>query len=163
MQDWYKAASAMIESLRDKFINAGLLQTPPDKPALLVISRIVDKTRLTTPVERIDTDLLVKKIRVDLLQAGKGRIVTSTTIGIGGAEDPIAQEEQRRMALYGLDPSRPDYTLSGKIIEQQTRVGNSREVSYVFQLSLTKNPEGFAVWEDEETVTKESRRARVRP
>jgi PBP1b-binding outer membrane lipoprotein LpoB len=154
MQDWYDASATMIDSLRDNFINAGKLQTPPGQPALLAISRIVNSTGT-----HIDPDMLVKKIRVDLLRVSEGKIVTSTVIGPAGAEDPIAEEERRRTRLQGIEPSRPNYTLSGKIIEQTARAGNIREASYVFQLSLTKNPEGFAVWEDERTITKQGKRS----
>lgn len=150
-KEWNDAAVTMIESLKNDFINAGKLQSPPDKPALLAISRIVNNTG-----ERIDLDLLVKKIQIALNRTD--RIVTSTTIGIGEAVDPIAQEEQRRARLLGLDPSRPNYTLSGKVIEQVSRSGNIKDVSYTFQLSLTKTPEGFAVWEEEQTITKQIKR-----
>lgn len=105
------AADTVINSLRDNFINPGKLQPPADKPALLAISRIVNRTG-----SHIETDLLVKKIRVALNQTGK--VVISTTIGISGAEDEIANEERRRNGLLGIEPSRPNYTLSGKIIEQ---------------------------------------------
>lgn len=158
MQDWLIAADTMVNSLRDNFINAGKLQTPPNKPALLAISRIVNDTG-----RHIDSDLLVKKIRIALHQASGGKIVTSTTVGIGGPEDPIAEEEQRRARLEGLDPSRPNYTLSGKIIPQRARAGRTQEFSFVFQLSLTKNPEGFAVWEDERAITKQAKKGAITP
>ena len=153
-KDWDGAAVTMIDSLNEKFINAGKLQSPPDKPALLAISLIRNNTGL-----RIDTDLLVKKIQIALNQTDK--VVTSTTIGIGDAADPIAVEEKRRLRLLGIEPSRPNYTLSGKIIEQVGRAGNVREATYTFQLSLTKTPEGFAVWEDEHPMTKQTKRSRL--
>ena len=113
-KDWNDAAATMMNSLRDNFINSDKLQSPPNKLALLAISRIVNNTDV-----RVDTDMLVKKIRVDLLKTGK--VVTSTTIG---GEDPIAEEEQRRARLLGIEPNRPNYTLSGKIIEQVLRAGH---------------------------------------
>ena len=152
-KDWNDAAATMINSLRDNFINSDKLQSPPNKLALLAISRIVNNTDV-----RVDTDMLVKKIRVDLLNTGK--VVTSTTIG---GEDPIAEEEQRRARLLGIEPNRPNYTLSGKIIEQVSRAGNTKDKSYVFQLSLTKNPDGFAVWEDEHVMNKRIERGGWRP
>ena len=153
MQDWNMAAESMINSLRDEFINTRLAGST-EQPSLMAISRIVNNTGV-----HVDTDMLVKRIRMALLQSGK--IVTSTTIGLGGPEDPIADEERRRMRLAGIEPTRPEYTLSGKIIEQTARAGNIREASYIFQLSLTKNPEGFAVWEGERAITKQSKRASV--
>lgn len=154
MQDWNTAADEMIQSLRSEFINSGRLQTPPDRPALLAISKIVNDTGI-----HINQDMLVKRIRVALLESGK--VVTSTTIGLNGAEDPIAEEERRRMRAEGVEPSRPDYTLSGKIIEQLTRAGSTTEAAYVFQLTLTKNPEGFGVWEAERSIAKQGKRGAV--
>ncbi len=133
-------------------MNTAQLQASPGKPSLLAISRIVNSTGI-----HLDTDNLVKKIREALLATGK--VATLTTVGIGGAEDPIAEEERRRARLAGIEPSRPDYTLSGKIIERRGRAGNITEYVYVFQLSLTKNPDGFAVWEKEQqTDAKQVRR-----
>jgi len=154
MQDWNDAADTMINSLRENFINAGKLQAPEGKPALLAISRIVNNTGT-----QIDTDLLVKKIQIALSRTDK--VVTSTTIGVGGVADVIAEEEKRRARLLGVEQSRPNYTLSGKIIEQTARAGNVREASYVFQLSLTKIPEGVAAWEEERTITKQGTRGSV--
>lgn len=151
-KDLNDMAVTMIESLKVKFINAGKLQTPADKPALLAISRIV----ATTDIRDFDADSLVKKIQIEL--NGTGKVVTSTIIGIGGAADPIAEEEARRARLLGKDPSRPDYTLSGKIFLQVSRLGNTKDKNYTFQLFLTKTPEGFAVWEEERTITKQIKR-----
>lgn len=150
-KDWNDAAATMIESLKENFINAGKLQTPADKPAMLVISRIVNNTSSS-----VETDLLIKKIRIELIRTGK--VVTSTIIGIGDAEDPIAQEEARRRRLLGKEPSRPDYTLSGKITEQVSRLGGTKDISYTFQLSMSGIAEGTTVWEEERTITKQVKR-----
>ena len=136
IQDWSNAAEAMINSLLD----SGKIQTRGDQPAILAISRIMNNT-----TEQIDTDMLTKKIRVALNKSGK--IVTTTTIGFGGAEDPLAKDLQKVT-------KHPDYTLSGKIIEDRARVGNLRQASYTFQLSLT-SMDGLAVWEEEKTITKQ--------
>jgi PBP1b-binding outer membrane lipoprotein LpoB len=114
------------------------------EPALMAISRIQNNTG-----QQLDTDLLVKKIRVALNRTGK--IVTSTTIGIGAPEDPLAANGQTR---------RPDYTLSGKIIELRDSAGDIHQASYVFQLSLS-SASGIAVWEDEKTIIKQGSRPSV--
>ncbi|RME91831.1 MAG: penicillin-binding protein activator LpoB [Verrucomicrobia bacterium] len=148
IQDFAQAADAMTASLIDNLINPGRLKSSvPGEPALLAISRIVNNTS-----EQIDTDLLVKKIRVALLRTGK--VQTSTTIAFGGAEDPLVKE------LGGPPRRMPDYTLSGKIIEVRARAGKVRQTSYVFQLSLS-NMDGIAVWEDERTIVKQGTRPSV--
>ena len=119
------------------------------------ISRIQNNTG-----QQIDTDLLVKKIRVALNRTG--RVQTSTTMGLGGAEDPLAADQQKAKEFFeDKKHSRtPDYTLSGKIIEVRDRAGSVRQASYVFQLSLS-SPSGVAVWEEEKTITKKGARPTV--
>ena len=148
------AAEKMINSLIDDLINAGKLQSAdgPGKPAILAISRIVNNT-----AQQIDTDLLIKQIRVALNKTGK--VVTSTTMGFGGPEDPLAKDAQQEKEIAGNQRAsrRPDYTLSGKIIDDRAREGNVRESTYSFQLSLS-TPDGLAVWEDLKNITKQGKR-----
>jgi uncharacterized protein (TIGR02722 family) len=156
LQDFSQAADAMTASLINNLINPGNLKSGvAGEPALLAISRVVNSTG-----QQFDTDMLVKKIRVALLRTGK--VYTSSTIAYGGAEDPLAADLQKADELLG-DKARnrlPDYTLSGKILEDRTRAGNTRQTSYIFQLSLTSRG-GIAVWEDERTIVKQGSRPSV--
>ncbi len=156
VQDWNMASESMINSLISKHINSGSLKgSGPDGRAILAISRIVNNTSV-----QIDTDILVKKIRVALL--GTGKVVADITAGLGGPEDPLAAEAKREQQSLGTQKvaGRPDYTLSGKIIENRTRQGNQRESTYVFQMALATR-DGLAVWEEEKTITKQGKRAPV--
>src|SRR3989337_146384 len=129
IQDFSYAAEDMVKSL----LASGALDKAPQQPAVLAISRIINNT-----TQQIDTNMLTKKIRVALNQSGK--VLTTTTIGIGGiAEDPLAQGIQQEKEFYAdkKEPQRmPDYSLSGKIIEKRDREDNVRQVTYIFQLSL---------------------------
>lgn len=151
IQDWTIAADAMTQSLIDDVINGGKLKSPAGEPAILAISRIKNET-----TQQIDTDLLIKKIRISLNKTG--RVVTTTTFGVGGAEDPLAKGLQQDKEFAGTaQPTRAaDYTLSGKIIEDRTRQGKLRQSTYVFQLSLTSG--NLAIWEDEKTIVKQGTR-----
>jgi PBP1b-binding outer membrane lipoprotein LpoB len=156
VQDWNMASEAMVNSLIAKHINPGSLKgSGPDGRAVLAISRIVNSTSL-----QIDTDLLVKKIRISLL--GTGKVVADITAGLGGPEDPLAAEAKREAQFLGTQKvaARPDYTLSGKIIENRTRQGNKSESTYVFQMALATR-DGLAVWEEEKTITKQGKRSAV--
>jgi hypothetical protein len=116
----------------------------------MAISRIQNKTQL-----QIDTDYLIKKIRVDLFNTGK--IVTNTTVGIGGkTDDPLAKSigEQQKFFSGDNTPDKPPYySLSGKILEDKVKSGRVTQVTYTFQLSLTTTKDGLAVWEDEKQFT----------
>ena len=88
--------------------------------------------------------------------------VADITAGLGGPEDPLAAEAKREAQFLGTQKvaARPDYTLSGKIIENRTRQGNRNESTYVFQMALATR-DGLAVWEEEKTITKQSKRSAV--
>jgi uncharacterized protein (TIGR02722 family) len=154
IQDWNNAAEKMVASL----LSSGVLERAPQQPALMAISRIVNNTQ-----QQIDTDSLVKKIRVALNQSGK--IVTTTTMGLGGnAEDPMAKEAAQMNAMLNGEKQKttlPYYTLSGKLLEDRARAGSTRQVTYTFQLSLTTVKDGIAVWENESQITKQGKRPSV--
>ncbi len=152
IQDYIQAASAMTGDL----LASGALDRVKTPPAVLAISRIVNNTG-----QQIDTDLLVKKIRVALLQSGKA--VTTTTFGLGGqAEDPLASGLQQKNDFMNdkNTTGRVDFSLSGKIIQLNARAGNTSQATYSFQLSLTDN-QGLAVWEGEKEITKQGTQSAV--
>ncbi len=155
VQDFSRAADDMVASLINNLINPGMLKTSvPGEPSLMAISNIQNYTG-----SQLHTDQLTKKIRVALLRTG--RVQTTTTIGLGGPEDSLAAELQQQAEF--LDDGKrlkiPDYTLSGKIIEDRSKAGRIRQSAFIFQLSLTYK--GVAVWEDEKTIVKQGKRASV--
>ena len=49
----------------------------------------------------------------------------------------------------------PELSLSGKLIQQNNRLGDgSQRVDYEFQLALTDLRTGLALWEDSEPINK---------
>ncbi len=128
-QDFAVKGEEMVNSL----LESGVLDKAAQHPAVIAIGRIVNNTTLY-----IDTDLLMKKIRVNLNKNGKA--VTDTT---GGALNNV------------------DFTFSGKIIQPDNiRQGNKTQRTYVFQLSLTDS-KGLAPWEDEKEISKLTKRGGV--
>ena len=153
IQDYIQAANAAVNDL----LASGALDRVPNPPAVLAISRIVNNTG-----QQIDTDLLVKKIRVAVLNSGKA--LTTTTLGLGGtAEDPMAKGLQQENEFMNDQKTtrKPDFTLSGKIIETTARAGSTRQSTYSFQLSLTDSKTGLAIWEGEKEITKQGTRPAV--
>lgn len=153
-QDLNQAAEAMITSLRSKFIDAGKLSgTGPNGIAVLKIERVINSTS-----QQWDPDLLTKKIRIDL--ASTGRVATTTTFG-ADAESRIGQELAKEQQFNGKGPGvlNPDYTLTGKVIEDMDRAGNKRQKTYVFQMTLTSIRDGLAIWEEEKTIIKAGTRS----
>ena len=151
-QDFIAAASSSTSDL----LASGVLDRVKNPPAILAMSRIVNNTS-----QQIDIDLLTKKIRVGLLNSGKA--VTTTTFGLGGqAEDPLAKGIQQQQEFMNDQKSTrlPDFTLSGKIIENTAKSGDTRQTTYSFQLALT-DQQGLAVWEGEKEITKQGTQSSV--
>ena len=154
IQDWNAAADKLVA----KLLASNVLERSPELPAVMAISRIRNNTSV-----QVDTDNLTKKIRVALLDTGK--VVTTTTLGPDGkVEDAMAAEVGSMQAFMAGEKQKtvlPYYTLSGKLLEDSVRVGNTRQVTYTFQLSLTTVRNGLAVWESEEQITKQGQRSSV--
>jgi uncharacterized protein (TIGR02722 family) len=151
-QDFIAAASSATSDL----LASGVLDRVKNPPAILAMSRIVNNTS-----QQIDIDLLTKKIRVGLLNSGKA--VTTTTFGLGGqAEDPLAKGIQQQQEFMNDQKTTrlPDFTLSGKIIENTAKSGDTRQTTYSFQLALT-DQQGLAVWEGEKEITKQGTQSSV--
>jgi uncharacterized protein (TIGR02722 family) len=153
-QEWAQAADKLINSL----LSSGVLDRAPQLPSIMGVSRIINNTQ-----QQVDTDSLVKKLRVALNQTGK--VITTTTIGLGGkAEDPLAKEAaEYNAAMSGEKASvtMPYWTLSGKLLEDRVVSGKNTQVTYTFQLSLTQVKTGLAQWEGEEQISKVAKRPGV--
>lgn len=152
-RDFATAADAAIEDM----LTSGAVDHPQGGRYVLVISRVTNDT-----MQRIDTDQLIKKIRVALLRSGK--VVTTTAVGLQGAEDAMVQKardlrqskefNQKTVAKEGQMIA-PDYSLSGKILQRNLKLDDGRQQSeYYFQLSLTDITTGLAYWEGETPIVK---------
>ena len=152
-RDFQKASNELVDSM----LRSGAISKPGGGRWVLAISDIINDT-----MQRIDTDQLVKKIRIALLQSGK--VVVTTAVSAKGAEDKMSMNarklrghgefNQKTVAGKGQMIA-PDMSLSGKIIQKNIRINRSEEQSeYYFQLSLTDINTGLALWEDESFVGK---------
>ena len=152
-RDFHYAADNMVASM----IDSGCLERKEGGRYVVTISRIKNDTS-----QYIDTDQLVKKIRIYLLRSGKATVTTA--VGGSGSEDAMSREvrqlgadatfNQATVAGQGTMVA-PDLSLSGKILERQISGGGRRvQIEYYFQLTLTDIHTGLAIWEDEQLVVK---------
>ena len=152
-RDFNTAASTMVDDL----LASGALNKPGGGRYVLAISRVLNDT-----MQRIDTDQLIKQMRVALLRSGK--VVVTTAVGADGPEYRLAMDarelrnsgefNQQTVAAEGQMIA-PEYSLSGKILQQNVRESKSKQSAiYYFQLSLTDINTGLAFWEGEEIVGK---------
>lgn len=147
-QDWANAADQLLNSL----LSSDALNNAPRQPAILAVDRIINNTRLM-----IDTDLLIKKIRVGLTQTGK--VAITNTLGLGeravvaseAAEFDEMESGKKAKTLV------PDYTLYAKLIQQTDRQGGLSQNTYSFQMSLVQVKTGLTVWEEEKQISKQTK------
>ncbi len=152
-RDFESAASDAVQSM----LASGAVNHPGGGRYILAISRVTNDT-----MQRIDTDQLIKKIRVELLRSGK--VVTTTAVGAGGPEDAMSYQARELCGNEEFDQARvarkgtlraPDLSLSGKILQRNHSVGrNQTQVEYYFQLALTDINSGLAIWENETPIVK---------
>ena len=151
-RDFEKAATEAV----DDMLASGAVSNPTGGRYIMVVSRITNDT-----MQRIDTDQLTKKIRVALLRSGK--VVTTTAVGLGGAEDEMTMRARELRNSEEFDQSgvqkkgtlqAPDLSLSGKILQRNHKVADEQQVEYYIQLSLTDLATGLAFWEGETPIIK---------
>ena len=152
-RDFDEAAGKAIQSL----LKSGTLDKKDNDRVVIAISKITNDT-----MQHIDTDQLVKKIRVDLLRSG--RAVITTSIGSEANVDKMNKEvrklnededyNQRTTTQKGQLVA-PEMSLSGKIIQRNIKMDDGKQqVEYYFQLTLTELSTGLAWWEDETIIGK---------
>lgn len=152
-RDFERAAMEATESM----LSSSIINQPRDEPYVMAVSRITNDT-----MQRIDTDQLVKKIRIALLQSGK--VVTTSAVSGSGSQDVLVDEVRRnRESDEFRDDTKvgkgelisPDLSLSGKIFQRNLRQdADTQQVEYYFQLTLTNLRNGLAVWEGETPIIK---------
>jgi len=150
-RDFHEAATKATQSM----LRSPSLTKPGGGRYILAISDIKNDT-----MQHIDTDQLIKKIRIELLNSGK----VYTTTAVGTTQDKMNKDAR---ALREDDEFRnssvakkgtlvaPDMSLSGKILQRNINMGNGKvQVEYYFMLTLTDLSNGFATWEGETIIGK---------
>lgn len=158
-QDWINAAERLTNSL----LQSGVLNRDDGKRFVLMIGRVRNRT-----TEHIDTDDLIKKIRISLNKSGK--VLITTAVGAGGPEDASSQQVRQLRASREFNQSTvigegqmiaPDYSLTGKISQSIRRSGRAKQSDYRFELTLTDLRTGLAFWEEEHPISKKGKRGSI--
>ncbi len=152
-RDFQDAAREAVHSI----LRAGVLDHPEGKRYVLAISRMVNDT-----MQHIDTDQLIKKIRIELMQSG--RVYVTTAVSAAGPEDAMSKqarelredEEFKKGSVAGKGQLlAPDLSLSGKILQRNiTMSKKEQQVEYYFHLTLTNVHNGLSIWEGETIIGK---------
>lgn len=154
VQDWAQAADQLVLSL----LESEVFEKTPADPDILVIGRFVNDT-----TQQIDTDNLIKKIRVGL--NGSGKALTTTAMAHGGkVEDETAVEAAEYSAYLQGEEAEiklPTLSITGKLLEDRVKVKKTYQSTFTFQLTLTQIKTGLALWEDEVQITKQGKKPSV--
>ena len=153
-QDFTRAANQLVTDL----LASGSLSEAPSQPAILHVGEIRNDTQTY-----FDTDLLQQGMKRDLLASKKVRI--STTAGPAGKiSDSYADAVRQDLGAGGdqqVSKPRPSFSLSGKIIEETSRVEKVTQKDFYFLLTLTELNDGTGVWFGRELITKQGRRGAI--
>jgi uncharacterized protein (TIGR02722 family) len=152
-RDFEGAAAKVVRDM----LESNAVNNPRGGRYVLAISRVTNDT-----MQRIDTDQLIKRIRVELLKSGK--VVVTTAIGGDGPEDPMSMRSRELRGSREFNQANvgrpgqmvaPDLSLTGKLIQSNNRLGDgSQRVDYDFQLTLTDLRTGLGLWEGSEPISK---------
>ena len=114
-QNFTRAANKLLQDL----FTIGALAKSPDQPAILHIGEVGNDIQTY-----FDTDLFLQTMKRDLLASNRVRI--STTEGLcSKASDKYAKEVSAKLEAgdpFAVIQPRPFFSLSGKIIEETSRV-----------------------------------------
>lgn len=130
------------------FATAGsqMLQSMVSSPAFAAGAPVLQLGTVTNDTaDNFDTDLLLAKITVPLVNSARVTLLDN---------DPTANAA-RGAAGSKADVPSPQFVLKGKILEDRSNAGSTRQSSFVFQLTLVEVKRGVAVWQDEKLVTKQ--------
>ncbi|GIU02211.1 penicillin-binding protein activator LpoB [Shewanella algidipiscicola] len=151
----YADFKSAADSMADELVISPLMRHPePNGRYILYISDVTNDT-----MQRIDTDQLVKSMRVKLLNSGKF-LVTTAFSGEDSATREMRQLKDSKMVKQSSvkgdnEVYAPDFSLSGKIMQRNASLDNGdTRIEYYFQLSMTNIQNGLAYWEGERVVGK---------
>jgi len=136
-QDFEQAAQEALNSL----LASNALNKPGGGRYVVAIGKMINDTTV-----RIDTDMLVKKIRIGMLQSGKAVITTAIASNSNNVDDLVydvrelrGNDEFKQDTIAGKGTLyAPDFSLTGKILQRISRTGKNKQlVEYYLQLTLT--------------------------
>jgi hypothetical protein len=133
IQDFATAGSQMLQSM----ISSPSFSTGAP---VLQLGSITNDT-----ADNFDTALLLSKLTVPLVNANRVTLL----------DNDATANAARATSGSNANVPRAEYVLKGKILEDRSNAGSTRQSSFVFQLTLVEVKRGVAVWTEEKIVTKQ--------
>jgi len=150
--DFHKAANEMAQEV---IASKLMTHAKADQGGryIIYVNEITNDT-----MQRLDTDQLVKSLRIKLLQSGK--FLVTTAFGEDDATKKMRQLKDSKMVKQSSVKGNnqvlaPDFSLTGKILQRNASLDNGdTRIEYYFQMTLTNITNGLAYWESERVVGK---------
>ncbi|TMS59200.1 penicillin-binding protein activator LpoB [Imbroritus primus] len=150
--DLQTIAESMTRSLLQSRAITGARETP-----IVALAEVKNKTS-----EYIDTRAITEKIRVQLTKSGAVKFAVSTN-EMQNQLDELTRQNQTglyknkgKARIGQMQGSR--YRLEGSISSIVKRSSSTKDVFYLFNLSLVDNESGLLEWADEKEIRKTSAR-----
>ena len=130
------------------FATAGsqMLQSMVSSPSFSKGAPVLQLGSITNDTaDNFDTALLLSKLTVPLVNANRVTLL----------DNDATANAARATSGSNANVPRAEYVLKGKILEDRSNAGSTRQSSFVFQLTLVEVKRGVAVWTEEKIVTKQ--------
>ena len=151
-QDFTRAANKLLQDL----FSTGALAKAPDQPAILHVGEVRNDTQTY-----FDTDLLLQGMKRDLLASNRVRISTTEGSKISDKYGKEVREKLQARDPFAVYNPRAYFSLSGKIIEETSRVDKVTQKDFYFLMTLTEIESGTSVWFGRELISKQGRRGSI--
>nr|WP_317403301.1 penicillin-binding protein activator LpoB [uncultured Helicobacter sp.] len=153
--DYHDIEKAATDSVQSLLSSAQVREfSQGGKKKVVMISGVINDTMQT-----IDTDQLSRKITRDMRNSGKFVLTLAqgakTEKGIDMARSARDNDEfDQRTTIEKGNLKSAELSLSGKIVQKNTKVGSKQRTDYFFLLTLTNLKDGTVVWDDEVNIIK---------
>lgn len=156
--DYHDISNAAEQSVKSLLSSGYAKRLNSSEPKVLAISDVMNDT-----MQIIDTEQLTRKITRDLRNSGKF-ILTLALSGSGASRDSMIDtsrgirddaEFNQYTTIEQGELIAPELSLSGKIVQKNTRVSTSEQrIDYYFLLTLVDLKSGLVLWDDEVNIIK---------
>lgn len=146
----------IAESMTRSLLQSRPITAPREAP-IVTLAEVKNKTS-----EYIDTRSITEKIRTQLVKSGAVRFAVSTN-EMQSQVDELSRQNQSGLykntgkAKMGQMQG-AKYRLEGNISSIVKRSSNTKDVYYIFNLSLINNESGMLEWADDKEIRKTSAR-----
>ncbi|RDU71237.1 penicillin-binding protein activator LpoB [Helicobacter aurati] len=155
--DYHDIEAAAHKSVQSLLRSQYILSLDPTRKKVLAISDVINDT-----MQQVNVQSLTMNITRTMRNSGKFQL-TGAIAGSGGMSDNMIKHarnlrENEEFNQYTTAEKgaliAPELSLSGKIVQKNTRVGKQQRIDYSFILQLVDIKTGIVQWDEETNIIK---------